>query len=254
MGKRTRKSKGKNSRHSGAGRPGDPLKDRRIPGKAIEIPDPYIPAGYELVEAEASDAELFAPVLQLADPDNPDGTWSGIGALIAQADQGIAAGTRLVFGAMHESGTLAAALVAQPPMHWIGTHHELQHEDARVEFARCIATIDSVAVVETHRGKGLAQALITTAEQLLGDAEYPLVHIVHRPELTDFYVRLGYTHDPSGLRIGTPVGAVAQPNPTGYTGSWKALRDQVRVENLHYVNGTFDTLLGVIPGADQLKD
>ncbi|MEU1227736.1 hypothetical protein [Streptomyces sp. NPDC005828] len=77
---------------------------------------------------------------------------------------------------------------------------------------------------------------------------------MHRPELTDFYGRLGYTHDPDGLTIGTPVGVVAQPNPTGYAGLWKALLDQVRIQNLRYANGTYDTLLGVTPGADQLKD
>lgn len=81
--------------------------------------------------------------------------------------------------------------------------------------------------------------MITTAEQHLGDAGYPLVHIVHQPELTDFCGRLGYAPAPDGLRIGTPVGVVAQSNPTGYTGSWKALRDQVCVENLRYANGTF---------------
>ncbi|MFF3622188.1 GNAT family N-acetyltransferase [Streptomyces sp. NPDC002467] len=249
VGRRT----GKKKSHGRARQSGSGQRAPEYVGNPVEILDPITPFGYNIVSPDCDEAESIADILQEADPDNPMGTWTGVPMLIAQDADPDESGTRVAV-ATTLSGQVVGAVVTRPPLAWVGNHPAFESGTECAHFTRAIGAIDCIAVHRDHRGKGLARALVTTAEQLLTDELLPFALVVHRPDLTDFYSGLGYAHVPGGLAVAYGALAVAQPWPTGYTGSWKPLRDNVSLQPVPLICGVMDVVIGVFAGGAEWAD
>lgn len=60
-------------------------------------------------------------------------------------------------------------------------------------LSRAAFLIYGVAVTPRRRNQGIARALLTEAEHRARNTGYRMATLLHRPELTGFYQRLGYT-------------------------------------------------------------
>lgn len=221
------------------------------PGEVIPVDVPALPDDVVLRDAAPSDAAALEPVMRLADPDNPDGSWRQLPAAIRQsldADNY----TRVRAVEETESGVLVGGAMSLPAA-WAFTHPMLMGSPNAHVIAGLVASLDSLAVVEAWRGKGIARALVADVERGAGAHEVgkygaAVLYVTHEPELTDFYAGLGFTVSPDGIGIPTPAGFICHGPIKGFRFSVKALRTGVQMEPLPTPYGRQLVIRGVLPG------
>jgi GNAT superfamily N-acetyltransferase len=114
-------------------------------------------------DATPPDAAPLESVIRMADPDNPDGSWRQPLATISQSlDPDKYTRVRMVEETA--SGALVAGAMALPAT-WAYAHPMLLGSPNAHIIAGLVATLDSLAVVDEWRGKGIARALIADAER-----------------------------------------------------------------------------------------
>ncbi|MGY5104539.1 GNAT family N-acetyltransferase [Streptomyces sp. 900105245] len=160
------------------------------------------PKPFRVRAARFSDEDAMMRILALADPDDPAPFESSRTVLLRGPQGPLSHGRALLLVAQHQDGAVAGALTASPP-DWIVTHPGITGEHNQSALINRLGTVHGVAVDEPYRGQGIAQALIAEAERCLARQGFGLITMDHKPELTDFYARLGYAHG-SQLVIHTP--------------------------------------------------
>ncbi|MGX8903695.1 GNAT family N-acetyltransferase [Streptomyces netropsis] len=181
------------------------------PGEVIPVDVPTLPDGLVVREATQADAAGLEPVIRLADPDNPDGSWRQLPSAIGQSlDPEKLTHVHVVEET--SSGTLVGGMMALPSA-WAFTHPMLVGSPNVHIIAGLIASLDSLAVVDAWRGKGIAGALVAEAERSAGSRPAgklgaAVLYATHEPELTDFYAGLGFTLSPDGIGIPAPLGFI----------------------------------------------
>lgn len=221
------------------------------PGEIVPVSVPALPDGVVIRDAEPSDATALEPVMRLADPDNPDGSWRQLPTAIRQS---LAADKYTRVRAVEEtgSGVLVGGAMALPAA-WAYTHPMLVGSPNTHIIAGLVATLDSLAVVEAWRGKGIARTLVADVERGAGSHEEgkfgaAVLYATHEPELTDFYAGLGFTLSPDGIGIPTPLGFICHGPTKGFRFSVKALRTGVQMDPMPTPYGRQLVLRGVLPG------
>ncbi|MGR3875664.1 GNAT family N-acetyltransferase [Streptomyces graminifolii] len=170
------------------------------PGAVIPVSTPVLPDGVVIRNATPADAAPLEPVIRMADPDNPDGSWRQLPAAIGQSrDPEKLTHVRVVEET--SSGALVSGMMALPAT-WAFSHPMLMGSPNAHTIAGLVASLDSLAVVGGWRGKGLARALVAEAETLMGanpagKLGAAVLYATHEPELTDFYARLGFPSPPT---------------------------------------------------------
>ncbi|GHE51033.1 GNAT family N-acetyltransferase [Streptomyces capitiformicae] len=182
---------------------------------------------FRIRTARFSDEDAMMRLLALADPDDPAPFESSRTVLLRGPQGPLSHGLALLLVAQHQDGAIVGALTASPP-DWIVTHPGITGEHNQSALLNRLGTVHGVAVDEPYRGHGIACALIAEAERHLGRQGYGLITMDHKPELTDFYTRLGYAHG-AQLVIHTPGPLIAQPAHTGMIHSFKPLESNVRL-------------------------
>ncbi|WP_406364398.1 GNAT family N-acetyltransferase [Streptomyces sp. NBC_01579] len=220
------------------------------PGAVIPVSVPALPDGIVIRDATQSDAAPLKPVIRLADPDNPDGSWRALPSVIDQSLDP----ERLTHARVVEetsSGVLVGGMLALPAT-WAFTHPMLMGSPNVHIIAGLVACLDSVAVVDHWRGKGIARALVAEAERAAGS--HPagklgaaVLYVTHEPELTDFYARLGFTLSPDGIGIPTPTGFICHGPIKGFRFSAKPLRTGVQMQPMPTPYGRHLVIDGVLP-------
>ncbi|MES4909461.1 MULTISPECIES: GNAT family N-acetyltransferase [unclassified Streptomyces] len=119
-------------------------------------------------------------------------------------------------------------------------------------IAGLVASLDSLAVVEEWRGKGIARALVAEAEKAMGSRPEgklgaAVLSATHKPELTDFYAGLGFTLSPDGIGIPTPAGFICHGPTKGYRYSVKPLRTGVQMQPMPTPYGRQLVIQGILP-------
>ncbi|MGX1266888.1 GNAT family N-acetyltransferase [Streptomyces phaeoluteigriseus] len=185
------------------------------------------PKPFRVRAARFSDEDAMMRILALADPDDPAPFESSRTVLLRGPQGPLSHGRALLLVAQHQDGAIAGALTASPP-DWIVTHPGITGERNQSALINRLGTVHGVAVDEPYRGQGIAQALIAEAERHLARQGFGLITMDHKPELTDFYARLGYAHG-AQLVIHTPGPLIAQPAHTGMIHSFKPMEGNVRL-------------------------
>ncbi|WP_406156365.1 GNAT family N-acetyltransferase [Streptomyces sp. NBC_01005] len=132
------------------------------------------------------------------------------------------------------SAALVGGMTALPAT-WAFTHPMLIGSPNAHIIAGLVACLDSLAVVDQWRGKGIARALVAEAEKAAGSnpdgkLSAAVLYATHEPELTDFYAGLGFTLSPDGIGIPTPAGLICHGPTKGFRFSVKPLRTGVQLE------------------------
>lgn len=185
------------------------------------------PKPFRVRAARFSDEDAMMRILALADPDDPAPFESSRTVLLRGPQGPLSHGRALLLVAQHQDGAVAGALTASPP-DWIVTHPGITGEHNQSALINRLGTVHGLAVDEPYRGRGIAQALIAEAERYLARQGFELITMDHKPELTDFYARLGYAQG-AQLVIHTPGPLIAQPALTGMIHSFKPLEGNVRL-------------------------
>ncbi|MGW4788577.1 GNAT family N-acetyltransferase [Streptomyces sp. NPDC004230] len=220
------------------------------PGDIIPVSVPELADGIVIRDAAHADAARLEPLIRLADPDNPDGSWRALPSVIDQSLDP----DRLTYAQVAEetsSGALVDGMLALPAT-WAFTHPMLIGSPNVHIVAGLVACLDSLAVVDQWRGKGVARALVAEAEKAAGS--HPagklgaaVLYVTHEPELTDFYAGLGFTLSPDGIGIPTPAGLIHHGPIKGYRFSAKPLRTGVQLEPMATPYGQQLVIRGVLP-------
>ncbi|MFL4909528.1 hypothetical protein ACJ6WF_41730 [Streptomyces sp. MMS24-I2-30] len=90
------------------------------PGEIIPVSVPALPEGVAIRDATPADAAALAPVMRLADPDNPDGSCRQLPTAIRQSPDADKY-TRVRTAQETESGALVGGTMALPAA-WAFTH------------------------------------------------------------------------------------------------------------------------------------
>ncbi|NGO13137.1 GNAT family N-acetyltransferase [Streptomyces sp. HC44] len=220
------------------------------PGAVIPVGVPGLPDSIVIRGAAESDAALLEPVIRMADPDNADGSWLQLPAAISQSldpDKY----THVRVAEETSSGALVGGALALPAP-WALTHPMLVGSPNAHIAAGLVADLDSLAVVEEWRGKGIARALVAEAEKAMGTHEEgkfgaAVMYVTHEPELTDFYAGLGFTLSPDGIGIPTPAGFICHGPTKDYRISVKPLRTGVQMQPMPTPYGRQLVIHGVLP-------
>ncbi|MFI9311114.1 GNAT family N-acetyltransferase [Streptomyces triculaminicus] len=220
------------------------------PGAIIPVSVPALPEGVVIRDAAQADAGPLEPVMRLADPDNPDGSWRQLPTVIRQSlDSDKYTRVRVVEET--SSGALVGGAMALPAA-WAFTHPMLVGSPNAHIIAGLVAALDSLAVVDEWRGKGIARALVADAEKAVGSHEEgkfgaAVLCVTHEPELTDFYAGLGFTLSPDGIGIPSPLGFICHGPTTGFRFSVKPLRTGVQMQPMPTPYGRQLVVRGVMP-------
>ncbi|MET9914937.1 GNAT family N-acetyltransferase [Streptomyces sp. NPDC006476] len=220
------------------------------PGEVIPVSVPGLPDGIMIRDAVPADAIPLEPVIRLADPDNPDGSWRALPSVIDQSlDPHKPTYARVVEET--SSGALVGGMLTLPAT-WAFTHPMLMGSPNVHIIAGLVACLDSLAVVDQWRGKGVARALVAEAEKAAGSHQTgklgaAVLYVTHEPELTDFYAGLGFTLSPDGIGIPTPAGLICHGPIKGFRFSVKPLRTGVQMEPLTTPQGRQLVVRGVLP-------
>lgn len=243
----------RDKRTKGAQVSGNPQKRNMVagPDEPIAIPDPVLPAGITIRHAEPKDVAALEPIMKEADPDNPDATWHGLPKIIDMAARPGKPGVGVVFVAEDRDEGVVASLLVVPPAHWLLNEPRLKGNEHVIN--QVIACLDGLAVRTDFRGKGIARALVTHAEQLVAHGVgSSLLYVTHDERITGFYAACGYTLAEKGLAVSTPAGIIVH-EPEGQVISWRGLRTGVRTMSVPSDEGPVEVLTGVIPeGEPQL--
>ncbi|WP_322872283.1 GNAT family N-acetyltransferase [Streptomyces goshikiensis] len=220
------------------------------PGAAIPVSVPQLPDGVVVRNATHADTVALEPVIRLADPDNPKGSWR---ALPSAIDQSLAPDPLTYVRVVEESasGALVGGMLVLPAV-WAFTHPLLLGSPNVHIVAGLIASLDSLAVVDQWRGMGIARALVAEAEKTAssppaGKLGTAVLYATHEPELTDFYAKLGFTLSPDGIAIPTPAGLICHGPTKGYKFSVKPLRIGIQMEPMATPHGQHLVIRGVLP-------
>ncbi|MFD3722844.1 GNAT family N-acetyltransferase [Streptomyces sp. NPDC058674] len=212
---------------------------------------PALPDGLQLRGAIRDDAAPLEPVIRMADPDNPNGSWRVLSAVIDQSlDPEKYTCARVVEET--SSGALVGGMLAMPAV-WAYTHPMLAGSPNAHIIAGLVATLDSLAVVEEWRGKGIARALVAEAETVMGSHEEgkfgaAILYVTHEPELTDYYAGLGFILSPDGIAIPTPLGLICHGPIEGFRFSVKPLRTGIQMDPMPTPHGHHLIIRGILPG------
>jgi GNAT superfamily N-acetyltransferase len=220
------------------------------PGDVIPVSLPGLPDGLVIRDAVRADAAPLEPVIRLADPDNPDGTWRVLDSVIDQSlDPHKPTYARVVEET--STGALVGGTLTLPST-WAFTHPMLLGSPNAHIIANLVACLDSLAVVDRCRGKGVARALVAEAEKTAGSHQAgklgaAVLYVTHEPELTDFYAGLGFTLSPDGIGIPTPAGLICHGPIEGFHFSVKPLRTGVQMKPLATPYGRHLIVRNVLP-------
>lgn len=220
------------------------------PGDIIPVSVPALPDGIVIRDATRADTAPLEPVIRLADPDNPDGSWRVLPTVIDQSlDPEKPSYVRVVEET--SSAALVGGMTALPAT-WAFTHPMLIGSPNTHIIAGLVACLDSLAVVDQWRGKGIARALVAEAEKAAGSnpdgkLSAAVLYATHEPELTDFYAGLGFTLSPDGIGIPTPAGLICHGPTKGFRFSVKPLRTGVQLEPMPTPYGRQLVIRGVLP-------
>ncbi|MFE0737487.1 GNAT family N-acetyltransferase [Streptomyces sp. NPDC058855] len=220
------------------------------PGEVIPVSVPELPDGLVIRDATRADTAPLEPVIRLADPDNPVGSWRGLPNVIEQSIDP----EKLTYARVVEetsSGALVGGMLALPAT-WAFTHPMLIGSPNVHIIAGLVACLDSLAVVEQWRGQGVARALVAEAEKAAGSHQAgklgaAVLYATHEPELTDFYAGLGFTLSPDGIGIPTPTGLICHGPTKGFRFSVKPLRTGIQMEPMATPYGRQLVVRGVLP-------
>lgn len=220
------------------------------PGDIIPVSVPPLPDGIVTRDATHADRAALEPVIRLADPDNPDGSWRALPEVISQSLD-LEKQTYARVAEETSSGTLIGGMLALPAA-WAFTHPMLIGSPNAHIIAGLVACLDSLAVVDQWRGKGIARALVAEAEQaagsyLAGKLGGAVLLATHEPELTDFYAGLGFTVSPDGIGIPTPTGFICHGPIKGFRFSVKPLRTGVQMKAMPTPYGRQLVVQGILP-------
>ncbi|MFD7956051.1 GNAT family N-acetyltransferase [Streptomyces ardesiacus] len=127
--------------------------------------------------------------------------------------------------------------------------HPLVRNDPSLSYllSRTALLIYGVAVTPHRRRQGIARALLTETEQRARTAGYRLTTLIHNPDLTDFYQRLGYITAPQ-VTIAMPDAGMGLTQPQPYMTAVKALHPDVQIRQLPGASGP--VVSGLLPGWD----
>ncbi|MFF9984700.1 GNAT family N-acetyltransferase [Streptomyces erythrochromogenes] len=138
------------------------------------------------------------------------------------------------------------------PATWAFTHPVLIGSPNAHIIAGLVGCLDSLAVVDQWRGKGIARALVTDAEQAVssrpaGKLGSAVLLVTHEPELTDFYAGQGFTVSPDGIGIPTPTGLICHGPTMGFRFSVKPLRTGVQMKPMATPYGRQLVIQDILP-------
>ncbi|MFJ3658833.1 GNAT family N-acetyltransferase [Streptomyces nigra] len=125
--------------------------------------------------------------------------------------------------------------------------HPLTRTDPGLSYllARTALLIYGVAVTPRRRRQGIARALLTEAEHRARTAGYRLATLLHDPDLTGFYQRLGYV-TARQVTIAMPDAGMGLTQPSPCMTAVKALHPDVRIRQLPGAPGP--VVSGLLPG------
>ncbi|MEU6103311.1 GNAT family N-acetyltransferase [Streptomyces flaveolus] len=112
-------------------------------------------------------------------------------------------------------------------------------------LSRTALLIYGLAVTPHRRRRGIARALLTKTENQARTNGYRLATLLHQPELTGFYQRLGYT-TAHHVTIAMPHAAMGLTQPPPFMTAVKALHPDVHIRALPGAPGPVVT--GLRPG------
>ncbi|MEU5241686.1 GNAT family N-acetyltransferase [Streptomyces lydicus] len=141
----------------------------------------------------------------------------------------------------------AGALFASFP-EWASAHALVQGDpQLSALLNRAALFVYGVAVTPSRRGHGIARALLTEAESRARTAGYRMSTLLHTPELTPFYQRMGYT-SAHHVTIAMRHAGMGLTQPSPYMTAIKPLHPNVQIREIPGAPGP--VVAGLLPGWD----